>query len=80
LGLRTGFVEIHAGSSHLYKEHWGSAIRVIGRRPDGRTVRSPELTGFPQFAGTFHQEPWSRYADVLESRSSAAALEVLERP
>lgn len=100
LNLRAGFVEIDAGSSHLYEEHWSHAAEVLERARDARSVFLDPLPGFPPLgveylvehgrrgsrdqdfgllAARWHDRPWSVYAEVLESRTSAVALELLER-
>lgn len=87
LGVRPGWLQINAGSSHVYEKDWETATEFIGSAYN--IISSPLLSGPPPvllmhtLTGSdcgddpLIEEPWLRYGKVLCSKTSAQALEHL---
>jgi len=67
LQVETGWIQFNLGSSHLYEEHWHQAKDVTDNSQHGLTLRSPRLA------------ETNKYQIVLLSKTSAEALEILNR-
>lgn len=89
LGLIPGFLQINLGSSHIYEEHWEAATEFLGSAsfissPILKPPAPPLLLECLKDGNCEDEElisePWLRYGDVLMSKTSAAALEILRRP
>lgn len=91
LGVQRGWFSMHAGSAHLYDRDFDAAMACIGGSGRAQTLRTPQLPSLPpdwleevlvyrdakRIPPMMNSSPWLPYAQVLLSKTSEEARNIL---